>query len=340
MMLSTPLLLHNSRILHENFSFAAKLPDFMALLTIGSVAFDSIQTPYGRADKVIGGAATYIAWAASFLTERVNLVSIIGDDFPEHEIVAMQQRGIDTTGLNRIPGRKSFFWEGKYHADMNTRDTLVTDLNVLADFNPELPDDYRDSEFLMLGNLTPDIQSTVIRQMRKRPELIAMDTMNFWMNTAWDSLMDTIAQVDVLLINDEEARQMTNEHSLSKAATKILGLGPKYLVIKKGEHGALLFKEDDMFFAAGLPLQEVVDPTGAGDCFAGGFMGYLANTRDISFNSMKNAVIYGSALASFCVEAFSLDRLKTLKLQEIRERVMKFKHLTYFEVDALAHLEE
>lgn len=305
----------------------------MALLTVGTVAFDSIETPYGKADKVIGGAATYISWAASFLAEKIALVSVIGDDFPQAEVEMMEERGIDTSGLKRLEGRKSFFWAGKYHKDMNARDTLATELNVLADFDPVLPDHFRNCEYLMLGNLTPAVQQAVINQMETRPKLIAMDTMNFWMDSAWDELMEVIKQVDVLLINDEEARQMANEVSLLKASRKILDMGPRYLVIKKGEHGALLFSHDDIFFAPGLPLLEVIDPTGAGDSFAGGFMGYLANTKNLQFNSMKNAVIYGSALASFCCEAFSLERLKSLKLEEIRERVLQFKALTDFDVE-------
>ena len=304
----------------------------MSLLTVGTVAFDSIQTPFGKVDKVVGGAATYISWAASYFYNDIQLVSVIGDDFPEEEILALQEKGIDTEGLQIMKGEKSFFWAGKYHDNLNKRDTLVTDLNVLADFDPVLPVAYQTSEFVMLGNLTPDIQKAVIRQMKKRPKIIAMDTMNFWMDVAWDSLMETIKMVDILIINDEEARQMSGEYSLLKAANKISKLGPEVLVIKKGEHGALLFHEDQVFFAPALPLLEVKDPTGAGDTFAGGFMGYLASTDDVSFENMKRAIIYGSAMASFCVEDFGLIKLKNVSGQELKDRIQAFKDLVHFEV--------
>ncbi len=304
----------------------------MSLLTVGTVAFDSIETPFGKVDKVIGGAATYISWAASYFYRDIQLVSVVGDDWPEDEIKAMNSRGIDTAGLQIKTGEKSFFWAGKYHKDMNTRDTLVTELNVLDDFDPVLPENYQNSSYVMLGNLTPEIQMSVIRQMETRPKLIAMDTMNFWMDVAWDSLLKTIAEVDVLTINDEEARQLSGEYSLMKAARKIFELGPKYLVIKKGEHGALLFHKDEVFFAPALPLLEVQDPTGAGDTFAGGFMGYIAKTDDISFENMKKALIYGSAMASFCVEAFSLGKLKNIKGQELVARMIQFKKLVHFEI--------
>ena len=279
----------------------------MSLLTVGTVAFDTIETPHGNADMIMGGAAYYIAWAASYLVQPVQVISIIGDDFPQEELDLMAQRGVDTDGILRVDGGKSFYWSGKYLPDMIQRETLITDLNVLADFDPQLPEDYQSAQYVLLGNLTPDIQISVIEQMRTRPRVVAMDTMNFWIDSAWDSLKRAISLTDVLIINDEEARQMTGEHSLVRAAAQIIGMGPKYAVIKKGEHGALLFSEDSVFFAPGLPLHEVTDPTGAGDTFAGGFMGYLAKTGDLSFDNMRRAVIYGSVLASFCVEDFRIQ---------------------------------
>jgi sugar/nucleoside kinase (ribokinase family) len=302
----------------------------MSLLTVGTVAFDSIETPYGKVERVIGGAATYICWAASYFCEHQNLVSVVGDDWPEHEIRALNARGVDTRGLQVRSGAKSFFWAGRYHYNMNHRDTLVTDLNVLADFDPVLPEPYQESDYLMLGNLTPEIQMEVIRQLEKPPRLIAMDTMNFWMDISMDSLLETIGMVDVLTINDEEARQLSGEYSLVKAARKVFELGPRYLVIKKGEHGALLFHEDEVFFAPALPLLDVKDPTGAGDTFAGGFMGYLASTNDTSFENLKRALIYGSAMASFCVEEFSLDRLKSITPDQLNKRLGQFKNLVHY----------
>lgn len=302
----------------------------MSLLTVGTVAFDSIETPFGKAEKVIGGAATYICWAASYFCSSQNLVSVIGDDWPGEEIKALNNQGVDTRGLQIIQGEKSFYWAGKYRKDLNQRDTLVTDLNVLADFDPVLPESYQDSEYLMLGNLTPEIQMAVIRQMEKRPKLIAMDTMNFWMDVAMDQLIETIGLVDVLTINDEEARQLSGEYSLVRAAKEIFKLGPRYLVIKKGEHGALLFHEEEVFFAPALPLLEVKDPTGAGDTFAGGFMGYIAKSGDTSFDNMKRALIYGSAMASFCVEEFSLDRLRDIKPDQLQKRLSQFKNLVHY----------
>jgi sugar/nucleoside kinase (ribokinase family) len=302
----------------------------MSLLSVGTVAFDSIETPAGKADMVIGGAATYISWAASYLTRPTQIVSIIGDDFPKAELEALNARGVDTNGIKCVEGGKSFYWAGKYHENMNGRDTLVTDLNVLADFDPILPDAYKSSEYLMLGNLTPDIQRSVINQMTRKPKVVALDTMDFWMNIAWDSLMETIKLVDVLIINDEEARQMSGEHSLVKAANHILKLGPRHLVIKKGEHGALLFGDGRIFFAPCLPLLEVIDPTGAGDTFAGGFMGHIARTGDLSFENMRRAIIYGSVMASFCVEAFGLDRLKNVNTDDIELRYQEFKELVHF----------
>lgn len=304
----------------------------MSLVTVGTVAFDDIETPYGRAEKVIGGAATYISWAASYFYRDIMLVSVVGDDWPSEEIELLKSRGVDTTGLQIKKGEKSFFWAGRYHENMNKRDTLTTELNVLADFDPVLPEHYQDADFLMLGNLTPEIQMEVIRQMESRPKLIAMDTMNFWMDVALDSLMTTLAEVDLLTINDEEARQLSGEYSLVKAARKIYDLGPKYLVVKKGEHGALLFHKDHVFFAPALPLLEVKDPTGAGDTFAGGFMGYLARTGEVNFENMKKALVYGSAMASFCVEAFSLDKIKNISDEELMDRLQAFKNLVHFEI--------
>ena len=304
----------------------------MSLLAVGTVAFDDIETPMGRAEMAIGGAATYITLAASHFLNDLRLVSVIGDDFPQDMLNFMRQRGIDLEGLQVKAGEKSFFWAGRYHNNMNSRDTLDTQLNVLADFDPVLPDTYKDTEYLMLGNLTPAVQLRVIEQMNKRPKLIALDTMNFWMDIAWDSLMDVLGKIDMLIINDEEARQLSGEHSLVKAAHKIHALGPRFLVIKKGEHGALLFEGDKLFFAPALPLQEVTDPTGAGDTFAGGFMGYIAKTEDTSFENMKRAIIYGSAMASFCVEQFSVDALKSLDAAQINERVKRFVELVNFDL--------
>jgi sugar/nucleoside kinase (ribokinase family) len=301
----------------------------MSLLAIGTVAFDTIETPTGKVEMVIGGAATYIAWAASYLCP-VRIVSVIGGDFPEDELEVLRTRGVDTSGIQRIADGKSFYWAGRYHDNMISRDTLITDLNVLADFNPVLPEAFRSSEYVMLGNLTPAIQMEVIAQMQPRPQVIALDTMNFWMNTAWDSLMEVIAQVDILIINDDEARQLSHEHSLVKAAAKIHALGPPCIVIKKGEHGALLFYKERVFFAPGLPLLDVIDPTGAGDTFAGGFMGYLASTHDLSFGNLKRAIIYGSVMASFCVEDFSLNKLRTLSREDIERRYEEFRELVHF----------
>lgn len=303
----------------------------MSLLTVGTVAFDSIETPFGKADKVIGGAATYISWAASYFTSEICLVSVIGEDFPEQELQALRDRGVNMDGLQVRKGEKSFFWAGKYHLNMNSRDTLDTQLNVLADFRPQVPEAAKSARYVMLGNLTPDVQISVLDQLAEKPRLVVLDTMNFWMDIALDRLKEVISRVDVLTINDEEARQLSGEYSLVKAWYKIKEMGPRYLVIKKGEHGALLFYEDQIFFAPALPLADVFDPTGAGDSFAGGFIGYLASTDDTSFENMKRAVIYGSALASFCVEKFSLDRLKELSEQDIRDRIGRFVRLVDFE---------
>ena len=304
----------------------------MSLITVGTVAFDAIETPFGKTDKTIGGSATYIAQAASFFTDHVKLVAVVGEDFPEAEIKRMNAQGIDTEGLQIKPGEKSFFWAGRYHNDMNSRDTLTTELNVLADFDPVIPESYQDCDYLMLGNLTPSVQKTVIERLRRRPKLIMMDTMNFWMDVALAELTEVLKMVDVLSINDEEARQLSKEYSIRKAAKKIMGMGPKYLIIKKGEHGAYLFKNDQVFFAPALPLEEEFDPTGAGDTFAGGFIGHLASTNDISFENMKRGIIYGSALASFCVEKFGLERIVELTKPELESRVQDFVDLVQFEI--------
>lgn len=304
----------------------------MSLLVVGSVAFDAIETPFGKTDKIIGGAATYISLSATNFTKKANLVSVVGGDFPKADIGMLEAHGVNTQGLQILEDQKTFFWSGKYHNDMNTRDTLVTELNVLGDFDPVIPDAYQDCEYLMLGNLAPKVQSTVISRLKKRPKLIVMDTMNFWMDIALPDLKETLAMVDVLSINDEEARQLSQEYSLVKAAKKILAMGPKVLVIKKGEHGALLFNQEQVFFAPALPLEEVFDPTGAGDTFAGGFIGYLASTRDISFDNMKRAIIFGSALASFCVEKFGVERLVNLSKRDLDERVQEFVDLVQFEI--------
>ncbi|MBL4585476.1 MAG: sugar kinase, partial [Flavobacteriales bacterium] len=288
----------------------------MSLLTVGTVAFDAIETPFGKTDKIIGGAATYIALAASYFKKPINMVSVVGDDFPEDALENLRKHGANTDGIQIKKGEKTFFWSVKYHNDMNTRDTLATELNVLEHFNPVVLDNYQDCEFLMLGNLTPAVQLGVIDQLKDRPKLVVLDTMNFWMDIALDELKEVIKKIDVLTINDEEARQLSGEYSLVKAAKIILAMGPKYLVIKKGEHGALLFNDRSVFFAPALPLEEVFDPTGAGDSFAGGFIGYLASTKDISFDNMKRAIIFGSAMASFCVEKFGTERLIGLTQQE------------------------
>ena len=305
----------------------------MSLLTVGSVAFDAIETPFGKTDKIIGGAGTYIALSSSYFTDDQKIVSVVGEDFPNATLEDLKSRGIDIDGIQIKEGEKTFFWSGKYHNDMNSRDTLVTELNVLGDFDPIIPEAYQGVDYLMLGNLAPSVQGQVIERLTARPKLIAMDTMNFWMDIAWDDLMETIKKVDVLIINDEEARQLSKEYSLVKAAKVIMAMGPKYLIIKKGEHGALLFNTDgNIFFAPALPLEEVFDPTGAGDTFAGGFMGYLAKTNDISFENMKRAVVTGSAMASFCVEKFGTERLQDLSQGEIYNRIMQFVDLAQFDI--------
>jgi len=304
----------------------------MSYLTVGTVAFDDIETPFGRAEKVIGGAGLYSAIAGSYFTDQVNLVSIIGGDWPKEELKYLNDKNINTDGIEVVQDGKSFFWAGKYHDDMNGRDTLATELNVLADFDPDLPDSYKDSKYILLGNLTPEVQSKVLNQINPGSKLIVLDTMNFWMDVALDGLLEVIKRIDVLTINDEEARQLSGEFSLVKAAEKILTMGPKYLIIKKGEHGALLFGEDQIFFAPALPIAEVKDPTGAGDCFAGGFVGYIAKSGDISFENMKRAVIHGSAMASFCVEDFSIARIKELSSFDIQERLKSFVRLSQFDI--------
>lgn len=306
---------------------------FMSLISVGSMAFDAIETPFGKVDKIVGGAATFVAYAAANFVKPVQQISIIGYDFPKEELEELKRRGVELDGVEIVPDKKSFFWSGRYHEDMNSRDTLITDLNVLGDFKPKVPDSYQGSEFLMLGNLAPSVQISVIRQMKKRPKLIAMDTMNFWMEVAMPDLQELLSMVDVLLINDAEARQLTAQYSLVKAAKQILTMGPKYLVIKKGEHGALLFHGDNVFFAPALPLEDVFDPTGAGDTFAGGFMGHLAKTGDISFDNMKRAIIVGSAMASFCVEKFGPTRLKEITKEDIDRRLQQFKELVNFEIE-------
>ncbi len=302
----------------------------MRLLTVGSVAFDAIETPFGKTDKIIGGAGTYIALSSSFFNRDQRIVAVVGDDFPVEMIETLKSKGVDTEGLQIRKGEKTFFWSGRYHNDMNSRDTLVTELNVLGDFDPIIPASYQGTPYLMLGNLSPQVQSTVIERLNVRPKLIAMDTMNFWMDIAMDDLAKTMSMVDLLIINDEEARQLSKEYSLVKAAKAIRAMGPKYLIIKKGEHGALLFHGEKVFFAPALPLEDVFDPTGAGDTFAGGFMGYIAASDDTSFENMKRAIIAGSALASFCVEKFGTERLLEITREDVDARIEQFVALTDF----------
>lgn len=305
----------------------------MSVIALGTMAFDAIETPFGKIDKIVGGSATYVAYAASHLYKPIQQISIVGADFPEEEMHELKNRGVQLDGVEIVTDKKSFFWSGKYHMDMNTRDTLITDLNVLADFNPIVPDTYQGADFLMLGNLMPQLQISVIKQLKQRPKLIVLDTMNFWMDTALEDLKKVMTMIDVLLINDTEARQLSGEFSLVKAAKKILDIGPKYLIIKKGEHGALLFHDNHVFFAPALPLEDVFDPTGAGDSFAGGFIGHLARTKDISFQNMKTAIIVGSAMASFCVEKFGPQRLKEITREDIDLRLKEFVQLVNFDID-------
>ena len=304
----------------------------MRLLTVGSVAFDAIESPFGKTDKIVGGAGTFITLASSFFVKEQGIISVVGDDFPASTLENMKAKGIDILGIQIKAGEKTFFWSGRYHNDMNSRDTLVTELNVLEHFNPIVPQAFQGADYLMLGNLSPQVQRMVIERMEKRPKLIAMDTMNFWMDIALDELKKTMALVDVLIINDEEARQLSGVYSLVKAAKVIRAMGPQIVIIKKGEHGALLFHEENMFFAPALPLEDVFDPTGAGDTFAGGFMGYIAATDDFSFENMKRAIIAGSALASFCVEKFGTQRLLELTKEELNARVKQFVTLGNFEM--------
>ncbi len=305
----------------------------MSLIVVGSMAFDMIETPFGKTDRIIGGAATYIAWSASNFTKPIRQVSVVGGDFPNEELDALKHRGVVLDGVQIKKDEKSFFWSGKYHMDMNTRDTLETQLNVLGTFEPVVPESFQNSDFLMLGNLAPSVQLSVIKQLKKRPKLIVMDTMNFWMEIALDDLKEVLKEVDVLMVNDSEARELSHEYSLVKAAKKIMTMGPKYLIIKKGEHGALLFHEENVFFAPALPLEDVFDPTGAGDTFAGGFIGHIARTKDISFENMKTAIIVGSAMASFCVEKFGTERLREITKEDIHKRLMQFQELVNFEIE-------
>jgi sugar/nucleoside kinase (ribokinase family) len=303
------------------------------LLIVGTVAFDAIETPFGKTDKILGGAATYISLSASQFGINSGIVSVVGGDFPKEYLKKLNKRYINTDGVEIIEDGKTFFWKGKYHNDLNSRDTLITDLNVLANFNPVVPENFKNSDFLMLGNLHPSVQMEVIKQIPVRPKLVVLDTMNFWMDNTLPELMEVIAKIDVITINDEEARQLSGEYSLVRAAQKIHQMGPKYVVIKKGEHGALLFNDDNVFFAPALPLEEVFDPTGAGDTFAGGFIGHIAKSGDISFENMKRAVISGSNLASFCVEKFGTERMENLSQEEIQNRLLQFKQLTQFEIE-------
>ena len=304
----------------------------MSLVVVGSMAFDDIETPFGKSNKIVGGAATYIAWSASNFKRPIKQISVVGGDFPQTELAALAARGVELEGVQIKADQKSFYWSGRYHMDMNTRDTLETQLNVLGEFVPVVPDSYQDCEFLMLGNLAPAVQLSVISQLKKRPKLIAMDTMNFWMEVAMDELKKVILEVDLLMVNDSEARELSGEYSLVKAARKIMTMGPKFLVIKKGEHGALLFHKDMVFFAPALPLEEVFDPTGAGDTFAGGFIGHLARSGDISFENMKTAIIVGSAMASFCVEKFGTQRLQEISQDDIDGRIQEFVQLVNFDI--------
>ena len=305
------------------------------LVIVGTVAFDAIETPFGKTDKILGGAGTFIGLAASNFSINSSVVSIVGGDFPKEYLDLLSDRNIDVSGIEIVKDGKTFFWSGKYHNDMNSRDTLVTELNVLEHFNPVVPDDYKDSEVVMLGNLHPSVQMSVLQQMTTKPKLVVLDTMNFWMDCALKELHEVIKHIDVITINDEEARQLTGEYSLVVAARKIHEMGPKYVVIKKGEHGALLFNEENVFYAPALPLEEVFDPTGAGDTFAGGFTGFLAKTEDYSFENMKKAVIYGSTFASFCVEKFGTERMVNFKHEEVQKRLRQFQQLTQFEIELL-----
>ena len=304
----------------------------MSLIVVGSMAFDAIETPFGKSDRIVGGAATYIAWSASNFTQPIKQISVVGGDFPQEELDALAGRGVDLAGVQIKKDEKSFFWSGKYHMDMNTRDTLDTQLNVLGTFVPVVPESFQGAEFVMLGNLLPAVQLSVLDQLRERPKLIVLDTMNFWMEIAMPDLQEVLKHVDLLMVNDAEARQLTGQFSLVKAAKAIMAMGPKYLIIKKGEHGALLFHGGNVFFAPALPLEEVFDPTGAGDTFAGGFIGHIARTKDISFDNMKTAIIVGSAMASFCVEKFGTQRLTEITDEDIQQRIHEFVQLVNFDI--------
>ncbi|WP_291114961.1 PfkB family carbohydrate kinase [Flavobacterium sp. UBA6135] len=303
------------------------------LLIVGTVAFDAIETPFGKTDKILGGAATFIGLSASFFDVKSAIVSVVGEDFPQEYLDLLSDRGIDISGIEIVKGGKTFFWSGRYHNDLNSRDTLVTELNVLADFQPKVPAGYQDADVVMLGNLHPMVQISVLDQMTEKPKLVVLDTMNFWMDCALPELHQVMKRVDVITINDEEARQLSGEYSLVKAAAKIHTMGPKYVVIKKGEHGALLFQGKEIFFAPALPLEEVFDPTGAGDTFAGGFSGFIAQSENISFDNMKNAIIHGSNLASFCVEKFGTERMLVLEKEEVYDRLKQFRALTQFDIE-------
>ena len=303
------------------------------LLIVGTVAFDAIETPFGKTDKILGGAGTYIGLSASFFNLQSAIVSVVGDDFPQEYLDLLTARNIDISGLEIVKGGKTFFWSGLYHNDLNSRDTLATELNVLADFQPKVPQNFKDADVVMLGNLHPLVQSSVLDQLEVKPKLVVLDTMNFWMDCALPELLEVMKRIDVITINDEEARQLSGEYSLVKAAAKIHTMGPKYVVIKKGEHGALLFHNEEVFFAPALPLEEVFDPTGAGDTFAGGFTGFIAQSENVSFANMKNAVIYGSNLASFCVEKFGTERMLALDKKEVVSRLQQFKSLTQFDIE-------
>ena len=304
----------------------------MTNLIVGTVAFDAIETPYGKTDKIVGGAATYISLSASFFTDKLNLVSVVGGDFPQDAIQMLENHNVNTSGLQIKKDEKTFFWSGKYHNNMNSRDTIETQLNVLENFDPIVPKEFSESEFLMLGNLVPSVQQKVLDQMQKRPKLIVLDTMNFWMDNCWDDLIQALKEVDVLTINDEEAQQLSGKHSLVSAAKKIQKMGPKYLIIKKGEHGALLFEGENKFFAPALPIENVFDPTGAGDSFAGGFIGYLSGQNEINFDKMKTAVIYGSVMASFCVEKFGTEKLTEISKKDVQQRAREFVELSSFDL--------
>ena len=325
------MILSNSKLFYLRFAAAKKKT--MSLIVVGTMAYDAIETPFGKTDRIVGGSATYAAYAASNFIQPVQQISIIGNDFEQNILDDLQQRGVALDGVERKKNKPSFFWSGKYHLDMNSRDTLVTDLNVLEDFNPIVPESYQGSKFLMLGNVMPSLQKSVIKQLKQRPALIVMDTMNFWMEIAMNDLKENLKLIDILLVNDSEARQLTGEHSLVKAAKKISEMGPPFLIIKKGEHGALLFHKDHVFYAPALPLEDVFDPTGAGDSFAGGFIGYLAKTKDISFDNMKTAIIVGSAMASFCVEKFGPQRLQEVSKTDIDKRIKEFIDLVQFDID-------